>query len=386
MRRFCLLMMLPFFLMCAACQTFSPNNTSTDCKTEGTCKSSPNDGGSEPKEQEPVVEEEATPPEPKPTDTSKTVGCKKDDDCLMTEYCQAGACYKLPPCKDGETRCGRYCTVLSDSEKHCGACGNACPTGKVCHAGACKTCTPGETTACGVSQGACTQGTKTCDVTGKWSGQCVGATLPTQETCNGLDDNCNGTIDDNVVDEGVACDHSTQKQGECAKGVQHCEQGAFACKPKQTSSKTEECNGLDDDCDGQIDNGRGGNSVCQTGCTFPFETTRPPTDPRSYSYTTTLQLDPTTGSHCPSRTLEVALRFDVSWDTYHGYRIVSFTRGKGWKDLATYSLLGKREKDFPYAHSSVYTKLQSPTGAIIEVVFDWTTTNFVKVHSIKRIQ
>lgn len=59
-------------------------------------------------------------------------------------------------------------------------------------------CTDGDSRSCGSNIGACSFGTQTCN-NGLW-GQCVGATEPTQETCNGVDDDCNGAIDDNPVD------------------------------------------------------------------------------------------------------------------------------------------------------------------------------------------
>jgi hypothetical protein len=60
-------------------------------------------------------------------------------------------------------------------------------------------CTDGDTRSCGSSNVApCSFGTQTCS-NGAW-GQCAGATEPTQEICNGIDDDCNGAIDDNAAD------------------------------------------------------------------------------------------------------------------------------------------------------------------------------------------
>jgi len=105
-----------------------------------------------------------------------------------------------------------------------------------------------------------------------------GAT-PTTEVCNGVDDNCNGQIDeglncqtpcvpdppevcdgldndcDGAVDEedpllGLPCG---EDEGVCEPGVWICAVGQLVCIGA-TSPGTEMCNGLDDDCDGDIDN------------------------------------------------------------------------------------------------------------------------------------
>lgn len=57
-------------------------------------------------------------------------------------------------------------------------------------------CDDGQTRPCSCA------GTETCDISGRW-GTCVGS--PTVETCNGLDDDCNGT-----TDEGTTCGVCTQ--------------------------------------------------------------------------------------------------------------------------------------------------------------------------------
>ncbi len=56
---------------------------------------------------------------------------------------------------------------------------------------------------------------------------------------------------------GQTCD--TGRKGVCANGVTQCSQGAISCTPI-TMSGSESCNGLDDDCDGIVDN----RAVCPT--------------------------------------------------------------------------------------------------------------------------
>lgn len=70
-----------------------------------------------------------------------------------------------------------------------------CPNG--CSNGACiQICTEGQTKSCGSNVGICKQGIQTC-VNGNWA-TCTGSINPTTEICsNGLDDDCDGMVDEN---------------------------------------------------------------------------------------------------------------------------------------------------------------------------------------------
>jgi len=57
-------------------------------------------------------------------------------------------------------------------------------------------CSPGELMVCGSDVGECSKGTQTCLSTGAWS-ICVGQVVPSEETCDNLDNDC-----DNEIDEG----------------------------------------------------------------------------------------------------------------------------------------------------------------------------------------
>lgn len=78
-------------------------------------------------------------------------------------------------------------------------------------------------------------------------GDCVGQT-PAVETCNGIDDDCNGVTDE-VAPE--ACP-ITNGIGTCV-GTRGCEAGAPICTGRAAS--VESCNGVDDDCDASTDEG-----------------------------------------------------------------------------------------------------------------------------------
>ncbi len=71
------------------------------------------------------------------------------------------------------------------------------------------------------------------------------------ELCNGLDDNCNGQIDEGNPGSDATCTVPTLK-GACAAGRTSCIDGALACH-QTIQPTTEICNGVDDDCNGRTD-------------------------------------------------------------------------------------------------------------------------------------
>ena len=73
-----------------------------------------------------------------------------------------------------------------------------------------------------------------------------------EEICNGIDDTCDGRVDETFPAKDAAC--TSGQLGVCAPGKTICLLGAEVCEALAMPS-VERCNQLDDDCDGQRDEG-----------------------------------------------------------------------------------------------------------------------------------
>lgn len=120
-----------------------------------------------------------------------------------------------------------------------------------CRPGTQGTCFDGPAQSAG--RGICRDGQRVCDADGYW-GPCKYQVLPKPlELCNGVDDDCNGIIDDGFPRVGTRC---TVGRGQCqGQGVFQCRADGTAadCNAKIRDASPEICDGLDNDCDGQID-------------------------------------------------------------------------------------------------------------------------------------
>jgi hypothetical protein len=81
--------------------------------------------------------------------------------------------------------------------------------------------------------------------------QCV----PSGETCNNRDDDCDGRIDDGLSRDCYTGPAGTAGRGACRRGTETCGAGRWGACAGQVLPRAETCNRIDDDCDGMVDEG-----------------------------------------------------------------------------------------------------------------------------------
>ncbi len=181
--------------------------------------------------------------------------------CSGNATCQTGSGSNLCLADDGNgSFCGAQCSVTD---------AKGCPTGF--------SCLPVTDPASGQSVGQClpnsgsclcsataiAQGTSVACARTNGYGTCVGkrvcsadgglpcdAPVPASETCNNIDDDCNGKTDD--LPAGVACTNSNAA-GACTGTLTGCQDGVPLCNAQ--TPVAEICNGVDDNCNGVVDEG-----------------------------------------------------------------------------------------------------------------------------------
>ena len=187
-------------------------------------------------------------------------------------------------CEESRIQCGSDCVDPLRDHSHCGECGNECAAAEVCNHGLCQLeCPPGwilcESTcvdiqsdiencsACGLVCEAGDRATPVCEsglcsiiceagwvdenLDGSCESECISTSI--EELCNGLDDDCDGRVDEDFdcnMGRAVRCTTACDTEGLGVCGYDCTVPGPGGCVPPD-----ERCNGIDDDCDTVCDNG-----------------------------------------------------------------------------------------------------------------------------------
>jgi RHS repeat-associated protein len=171
-------------------------------------------------------------------------------ECFDLESLSDPALLCRPTCETGTCHSGMYCDPTDNLCFACTATDTSCDRiDQDCDGTADDDVAP-QPTSCGV--GACVRtGARTC-VNGQMHDSCTAGTgAASDASCDGVDDDCSGTADEDYVPTSTNCG-----VGACARaGVTTCVSGSVqsSCTPGSAAPTDATCDGIDDDCSGTAD-------------------------------------------------------------------------------------------------------------------------------------